>query len=224
MVAQAACDPALNPIADPEELAYHARGDRCEGLYVQNISTTGLKIVGYHMGQPNVAENALVLDVWAPGDAPKRLQLSSTRARQYYRMDAEFDGERFTFPLDLMRHPEIRLAPEEIAALSCIAACDSLQPELVPTRLGDKNAAGQPFVVLQANQDLHGLRITVSDPQTGATLFDRELLENSTWRAWRPAELPVARFFDTTDVVVIEIRSRGRAAGQFETVSSILRK
>lgn len=220
----AACDPVLNPIADPEELAYRDRGDRCEGLYVQNISTTGLKIIGYHSGQPKFAENALVLDVWAADTSTKWLQISSTRTRHYYRMDAEFAGTRFTFPLDLIRHPEIRLSPEEIAAVSCIAACDSLQPELIPTRLGYEDAAGQPYVVLQARNDLHGLHIAISDARSGEKLFDRELLQNSVWRAWRPAELPVAQFFDTTDVILVEVRSRGRAAQQFETLSSILRK
>lgn len=223
-VANAACDPGLSPIADPEALAYQDRGDRCEGLYVQNISTTGLRIVGYHMGQPSIADNALVMEVWAQADSAKRLQLSSTRPRQYYRMDTEFEGSLFTFPLELMRHPEIGLEAQEIAAVSCIAHCNSLQPELVPTRLGDKDPMAQPFVVLQANQDLYGLRITINDARTGATLFDRELLQNSVWRAWRPAELPVAQFFDTADAVVIEIRSRGRIEGQFDTISSILHK
>ena len=95
--AQTTCDRTLTPITEPSELAYKERDGRCEGLYVQNISTTGLRIVGYHAGLPRIAANALVLEVNTSAKGKKHLKVSSTRARHYYRMDVEFVEQSLCF-------------------------------------------------------------------------------------------------------------------------------
>ncbi|MDF1777092.1 MAG: hypothetical protein P1V13_13725 [Rhizobiaceae bacterium] len=221
--AAASCDPALSPIADPVELAYQDRGGRCEGLYVQNISTSGLRLIGYHLGQQGVVKNARVLEIQAGGNEIKQLRISSTRPRQYYRMDAQFDGGRYLMSLDLARLPEIRLKPEEMAALSCVATCGTLMPTLVPTRLGARETAKEPFIILQANKDLYGLKVEVTDQATNEVIFSQDLLGSVFWQAWRPAEIPVGQFFKRSEAVVLKIRSRGRVKGQFDTVMAVLR-
>ena len=128
------------------------------------------------------------------------------------------------FPLELTRHPEIGLKASEMAAISCIGGCGTLLPTLVPTKLGASGGSDKPYIVLQANHDLHGLKIDVVNPETNESIFAREFLKNTNWNAWRPAELPVGEYFEKTSKVKITIRANGRAKDQFDTISAILHK
>lgn len=222
--AEAKCDESLTPIIEPAELAYKDRGDRCEGLYVQNISTTGLRIVAYHAGLPRAAENALALEIKAPSAAKKHLRISSTRARHYYRVDTEFDQDQYMFSLGLARRGEVGLKVNELAAVSCVEDCSTLLPVLVPTQVGQAEENAKPYILLQASKKLHSLRIQIVDIATDETVFDRELLSNTNWHAWRPAEMPVGQFLEKAEAIRVTIRSKGQSQTETDTISAILRR
>jgi hypothetical protein len=222
--AAADCAQGVEPISDPEVLGYQDRGDRCEGLYVQPVATTGLRIVGFHSGQNDISGDTIGTYVHARSDGRKSLTVISTRKRQYYRMDTTFKGASFFYSLELTRHHELKISPGELVARVCVADCSTLRPTLVPARISSSQPkAAVPFVILQATKDLHRLRIEMTDPATGEVLFDRQLLTHTTWQAWRPAEIPLAEIFSSTDEIVFKAIAQGRSSNEVDSVSAVLR-
>ena len=85
-----ACDPLLTqPAASP--LGYRLRGDRCEGIYVQEVSGTPLVVAsltdGFSPFDLKTVQHLLL--TWsAPADAELHLRALGLRRKLYYRMDA----------------------------------------------------------------------------------------------------------------------------------------
>ena len=85
-----ACDPLLTqPAASP--LGYRLRGDRCEGIYVQEVSGTPLVVASLTDGFAPFdlkTVQRLLLTWSAPADAELHLRALGLRRKLYYRMDA----------------------------------------------------------------------------------------------------------------------------------------
>src|SRR5262245_38635827 len=89
-VANGNCDPGLKP-SGGNELGYADRGDRCEGIYAQEVSGGALEIASITVNFVNYkfAREAPLLLEWPPLDAAEvRVRSSGLRRRLYYRMDA----------------------------------------------------------------------------------------------------------------------------------------
>lgn len=102
------CDSKLIPQkGDP--LAYARRGERCEGLYVLEVSgSADLSLVSFTAATSSVtlkAEDRLHVR-WpqVSGNLPTHLRAVSLRKHVYYRMDALRPGgiERFEWPADVL--------------------------------------------------------------------------------------------------------------------------
>src|SRR5262245_41082574 len=83
------CDPNL---AQPEghPYGYRLRGNRCEGVYVQQVDNTILVLASFTESFENYdlhANKDLLLQWNAPGNEEVRLRAFGLRRRLYYRMD-----------------------------------------------------------------------------------------------------------------------------------------
>lgn len=222
-VSAAECDRSILPIASPRELAYQNRGDRCEGLYQQPVATTGLRILGFFRGASEIREGDAMPYVFASYPGVKFLSVESIRRRQYYRMDASFDTDRFRYPFDLIRRPELAIDINDLALRLCVDACDGLLPVLVPTRLASENSfADRPYLVLRATEDLTYLRIEIIG-QERAVLYDQNILASTNWDAWRPVEVPLRDFMKSSGDLLFRATAQGRSARQLDSVAAILR-
>lgn len=216
------CNPDIKP-ASIDELAYKDRGDRCEGLFVQKVSATGLRVVAFHKSPAEFDDNALALNVSVgghPGD--KEMSVTSLRPNQYYRMDASFSQDNFSLPLELLRHPQIDIKPHELAAVICIRDCRSAVPTLAAASFADEWNAN-PYVALVANLEIFELRVTIRDEATGEVLHDKEMLGSRTWPAGRPATFPLKPYFRDRDEILLEIVAAGRGNELIDSVSMRLR-
>ena len=84
-----ACDPGLEA-AGTSDIAYTQRGDRCEGIYIQEVSGGALEIVSLTEDFQNFAiskEHPLFLEWPALGKGPVRARASGLEPRLHYRMD-----------------------------------------------------------------------------------------------------------------------------------------
>src|SRR5262245_57769459 len=84
-----ACDPLLTqPAASPH--GYRLRGDRCEGIYVQEVAGTPLVVAsltdGFAPFDLKTVQHLLL--TWsAPADTELHLRALGLRRKLYYRMD-----------------------------------------------------------------------------------------------------------------------------------------
>lgn len=112
------CRPEIKP-ASSNEVAYQLRGDRCEGLFAQKVSATGLRIVAFHEEPPEFNKTSLALNMRLAGGAtPKTMSITSTRPKQFYRLDTVVEGELYSLPLDIINHPDVSVAPSTLARAS----------------------------------------------------------------------------------------------------------
>ncbi len=88
--AAADCDPSLTQVKTA--FGYRDRGDRCEGVYIKEVSSTALTVASFtEVFEPYDLQSSEPLHLaWdrPPGNASVRLRAQSLRRRLYYRMDA----------------------------------------------------------------------------------------------------------------------------------------
>jgi hypothetical protein len=123
-VAQAAhglCDPTL-PSPPNDAQGYRARGDRCEGRYLRNVTSTTLWPVSFtEVFEPFDASKDKILQVtWPAGPGMKEVALraESVKRRVYYRMDTRRPaGDRtFSWPTDVLW--ALALASRDVGVLA----------------------------------------------------------------------------------------------------------
>lgn len=223
-VLAADCARGVQPITSPKALAYQDRGDRCEGLYIRPIATTGLSIVGFHSAPNHFLANENFVEVQTPAAGEsKRLIVVSTRPRQYYRMDADFQDSSFLYPLDLIRHPALAIHPEELAAKVCLENCDTLVPTLIPASLSKvKRNETNSYIILQATEDLTYMKVTATDRETGEVLLSKESSDNFSWPAWRALRVPLANLPKKSDEVSFTVIARGKFQDEIDSVTATL--
>lgn len=217
------CDTRLQPVLTPKELAYQNRGDRCEGIYQQPVSTTGLRIVSFQANHmPDTGDNGITISTTAPG--PKKLTIESTGRRQYYRLDKTFEGNDYFYSFEIIDNELIRIDRKTIAAKLCLSDCHGLWPVLVPVVYGSGEMATYlPFITLQAMEGLTMMHVEIRAADDDRVLFNKNLLESANWPAWRPAQIPLTSFFSQAPELILRVTARGHARTQTDAISAILR-
>ena len=131
------CKLGIKP-ALKSELAYKQRGNRCEGLFVQKVSATGLKIAAFHMNPANYDDRSLAINITSNNiEATKTLTATSLRPRQFYRMDTTHTGPNYSLSLDVILHPDVNVKPSDFAVVICKENCETSIPTLIPASFVD---------------------------------------------------------------------------------------
>jgi hypothetical protein len=84
------CDPMLER-DDQNPLSYRLRGERCEGLYIEQVASTALVVASLTASFQDfdIAHSEALQIIWPTvGDAPTRLRAKGVKWKLYYRMDA----------------------------------------------------------------------------------------------------------------------------------------
>jgi hypothetical protein len=120
LVQTAHCDADLNP-ASTNPLGYRLRGDRCEGIYIQDVAATALKLVSFTESYESFdtsLDRPLLLEWAPPQSAAVHIRAQSLRSRLYYRMDSDRSaGSRsLTWPPDVLA--ALRLGKSELGVLA----------------------------------------------------------------------------------------------------------
>jgi hypothetical protein len=99
------CDPNL-PTASDDPYGYRLRGDRCEGLYINEVAAT-LRVASLTSSladfTPTSSRN-LLIEWTAIGNQPVHLRANSLRERLYYQMDSfrPTASASYSWPTDLL--------------------------------------------------------------------------------------------------------------------------
>jgi hypothetical protein len=158
----AQCDQSLRPIAG--QAGYTARGSRCEGLYVSDVSAQSLELISLLRGklhydlQPDVQLTIVGPDV--AGMAQGRIQVRAVAQplRTYYRMDTLLPANRrMVWPVKDVLFP-LRLHADRVGVYGWIEA----QPEklFVPLRIipqGGSLPQAPIEVIVRSSLDVEGM-------------------------------------------------------------------
>jgi hypothetical protein len=93
------CDPTLNQVSQNPQ-GYKLRGDRCEGIYIQPVSSSSLLVASFtsffEEFDPDSLES-LSIDWVSPAKTPVRLRANALREKLYYQMDTVITSGRTTY-------------------------------------------------------------------------------------------------------------------------------
>ncbi len=162
------CDPELLHAATSAE-SYQWRGDRCEGIYAQQVGTVSVDLRSFVKGfgafDPET-QPALELTWKAPpGIArPVRLRGFSLKSRTYFRMDTEQPGAQgsYRWPTEILAAE--RLAREDLGILAWMEMPASAGPTrqvYLPLRAGAPQPNAGYEVTLVPSKKLKQVLLTV---------------------------------------------------------------
>jgi len=148
------CDPLT--ALEGSKSGYHKRANRCEGLYVTNVSGRSLAATSFTLGSLRYEMKASTrLQVSAPGQrSAVNVRAVALPARTYYRMDAVLaPGSAMLWPVADVLLPE-SLSDSRIGVFGWKGQEES--KTLVPLRVAAEGApptSGKPLLTVQANFD-----------------------------------------------------------------------
>jgi hypothetical protein len=163
----------VEPVADPE-IAYRARGNRCEGIYAQPVSTSArLQIVGFHAGEfpiTPLGSNAPVVSVRTRqpnSSSDVLLQAIALRPLTFYAMDTTQLARDGTFNWDtsLLASSALALRANELGIVACTALCNpAADPVYLPVAMTAPAGRRQSdyFIVVQAQRELSSIDYEVT--------------------------------------------------------------
>ena len=196
------CDPhLLQPAGNP--YGYRLRGDRCEGVYVQEVSGAPFVVASWTESFQDydlTSKRPLIIE-WQSlrGGGNVRLRAQSLRHRLYYRMDAlRPSGSRsFAWPSDLLGALNISKGEVGIVATTRGLVGETERDIYLPLRIGQGGKAAAPGsyqLVLLPGAELKEVFITLTavTGNKSRILKDSEAVRYGYYPAERPVEIPIS--------------------------------
>lgn len=196
------CDPGLQP-AGGNEVGYAPRGDRCEGIYIQEVSGETLQIVSLTEDYKNykfTKDKPLLLEWPARGDAPVQVRASSLKRKIYYRMDTLRSQKPpgYTWPTDILSRLELGREDVGLLAWTEQTVVTKKQKICLPLRLTPQESTALPAqdvvdsykVVLLSSVELQEVYVTLcpldSKGKPGKPIRNSSKLDYGFYPADRP--------------------------------------
>jgi hypothetical protein len=197
------CDPGLQS-AGGSEVGYAMRGDRCEGLYVQEVSGGALEIASLTDSfKPYKFANdkPLLLEWPTLGDAPVQVRASSLKRKLYYRMDTLRSQKPpgYTWPPDILSRLELGRDEVGLLAWTEHAVAAGKRKIHLPLRVTPRESVAPPQqavesykVVFVSSVELQEVYVTLcpldSNGKPGKPIRKSSKLDYGFY----PAERPIA--------------------------------
>jgi hypothetical protein len=167
------CDPAIKGKEDRSNPSgYHLRSDRCEGIFLQDVSATGSLLVASLTAtmQGFKPEGGKPLEVeWrAPGAGRVNLRAYSLRPKLYYRMDTvqEATSPSYAWPPAILATYAVQATDVGLVGWTSITLGDQhLEPVYIPVGIRASKETAWPAsirLVLVSPADLKEIYVTVS--------------------------------------------------------------
>jgi len=193
------CDPGL--IQDKSNpYGYRLRGDRCEGIYIQEVSGAPLTIASWTEAfeDYNLSSGAALVVEWeTPSGKSVHLRAQSMRRRLYFRMDASPGSASFSWQTDLLAAINIPRAELGVIGSYQGSVSGAEREILLPLRIGQKEkpkSVGTYRLVVMPGVEFKEMFLTIAaaDGKSGVPLKNGEPLRYGYYPAERPVEIPVS--------------------------------
>lgn len=182
---------------------YRLRGDRCEGQYAQQVTSTTLLVVSFTsvFEDYNLEEDFPLRLKWpALGSNKVRLRAHSLRWKLYYRMDSiRNPGDTtFTWPISLLAAMKIPKRDLGVVSLTDYQLGDTLLPVYLPLQINQKktlaSASAYQLVLwpgVQLQEVYMSLATVDQKGQPEKFLIDGEPLLYGYYPAQRAIDIPI---------------------------------
>lgn len=183
--------------------AYRQRGDRCEGIYIQEVSGAPLVIASWTESFPDYdlhSKQPLMIE-WQGlrGTGDVRLRAQGLRRRLYYRMDTlrPSGSKSFAWPSDLLSALNIAKGDVGIVGMTRGLVGQAEREIYLPLRIGQGGKAtrtGNYQLVLLPGADLKEvfISLTALNGSKRSLLKDGEPVGYGYYPAERPIEIPIS--------------------------------
>ena len=196
------CDPLLiQPPTNP--YGYRLRGDRCEGVYVEQVGGEELHIASWTESLETydlTSAQPLLLEWDTPDKAEVRLTAHALRRRLYYRMDtiSRAGKQSYRWRCDLLASLGIRSDELGILASANLRAGNTNHLVYLPLRIAQ---AARPAhatmyeLIVVPGEEAREMYVTIRPVTQGdqVPLKKDEPLGYGYYPAGRPVKIPVAR-------------------------------
>jgi hypothetical protein len=224
-IAATPCDSSLvQPAANP--LGYRLRGDRCEGIYVQQVSGAPLAVVSWTQSYPDYDLSSMrpLKIAWqTTSSAPIRLRAQGLRRRLYFRMDAAVrpSSQSFIWPTELLSALQIPRSDLGIVGTTEYDFDGERRQVYVPLRISqDVNSpqSGSYSLALLPGMELKEVFLTLTGPsgKTAVKIKDGEPVGYGYYPAERTVEIPI-RGLKNSGFYHLEIGATLRSGGVVAT-------
>jgi hypothetical protein len=203
LVAQVTCDPSLPGVREGA-LGYRDRGDRCEGLYINPVSSTTLFVASfteYFENFDNTTNTILIEWDKPPANNEIHLRAQGIQPRLYYRMDAYKPGTAtfFAWPSGVVSSLNIKRSDVGVIGRMKIPVGNTERFVYLPLRIRSQAEAkrtGTYKLILIPGVQLTEIYVTLAaigqngDPQQ--FLKTEEALGYGYYPAERAVDIPIA--------------------------------
>ena len=197
------CDPDLK---SPENHPYRyiRRGDRCEGSYIQEVSSTTLLVASlteFFEDYDLTSGKDLLVGWKAPGPTGVRLRAQGVRQKLYYRMDTTLPSNRtaYTWPANILAALNIRKNDIGVVGWTTYAFGKTEQKVYLPLRISQQInpvSLNSYQLVLVPGRELQEVYISLAtvnaDGLPKTFLKDGEPLEYGYYPAGRVIAIPIS--------------------------------
>jgi len=222
--AQNHCDPNLDDLPDSPH-GYRLRGDRCEGLYHQPVSSLVLSLASFTNGTPAYDLNGLgSLTLEWPRtvefDNEVHLRVRTLTKNRYYRMDTNLPSPETTYewPAEVLKAQ--RIGADEISLLGWFeTTIENVDQRIyLPVSLKDSSTPESPsdyLLVVHPGVRLH--KVYVSIDQIDATgviqqnIQSRKPLEKTSFPSGRPVRIKLPKL--SRGLYYVEITAKPKSGG-----------
>lgn len=213
------CDTDLaEPAGHP--YGYRRRGELCEGVYVRQVSSSGLVLASFtsSIDDYDVNSNQDLIVEWRPPSAAEvRLRARTLDRRLYYRMDAlrQKDVRSLTWPTSLLGALKIQRVNLGVLGWIPAAAGSTAKDMYLPVRVRRPSDEGSPGKRIYQVVLLPGLELSevyVSLSSKGVPIREGEPLGYGYYPADRSVAFPI-RYPASTGVYYLEIGASLKRGG-----------
>jgi hypothetical protein len=143
---QSYCDPSLAQLKDTP-LGYRERGDRCEGLYIREVSSTTLLIASFTESyqEYNPSSGKPLQLEWdsVPGSRSVHLRAQGLKRRLYYRMDTVQSPGRasYVWPSSILASLSILKNDLGVVGWTRVSVGEAVRDVYIPLRISQEAKA-----------------------------------------------------------------------------------
>lgn len=224
---QDSCDKSIDQ-SSKDKNGYRQRGDRCEGVYIQGVSSPALRVVSLveSFAEFDLADTVLQV-AWdsIPAGVPVHLRANALRPHLYYRFDAirPVGSTSYRWPTAMLRSLELTKRDLGVLAWYPQPVGSSTRDVYLPIRIGQQPASASAkryVLVLVPGAELSEVFLSLApvnaQGQPGTFVMQDKPLQRGFYPAGRGITIPISGL-TTRGVHYLEISATLRAGGSATT-------